>query len=366
MQNPASEWPSCSRWLENYSTVDKIIRIRAYIQRWRENARNRPTERRKDWLSAKEVSAGRIFLIRLLQQAEFSTELKALKLRETVSSASALCRLSPFVDQDGLMRVGGHFQNAFLSEKENHPIILPGKHHVTRLIIRKAHMVTLHGGPTLVQSHLSRQFWIIRGRNVIRGVTRTCIQCVRHRAVTLEQQMGSFPAVRTRPARPFSFTGVDFAGPFHIKCSSGRGQKSFKGYVAIFVCLVVRAVHIELVSDLTSVAFLAAFRRFVARRGLCKVIYSDNGTTFQGADAELQRCFSESSAVRQEVAAALARDHVEWEYIPPRAPNFGGLWEANLKSFKVHLKLIFYSFLSKMSCNFYDSYISSYTKIVKI
>ena len=367
LQRPVSEWPSSSenfqteeearsaknafistvndiaeftKWLENFSSVDKIIRILAHVHRWRENAKKIPSDRQRLWLTAAEISAGRIFLIRLVQREEFGAELKALERRETLGSSSALCRLSPILDQHGLLRVGGRLQNAFLTEDEKHPIILPGKNIVTRLIIRKAHKVTLHGGPTIVQSHLSRQFWIVRGRNVIRGVVRACVQCARHRATTLEQQMGSLPAVRTRPARPFSYTGVDFAGPFSIKCSAGRGQKSFKGYVAIFVCLVIRAVHLEVVSDLTSVAFLAAFRRFVARRGLCKVIYSDNGTSFQGADSELQRLFGETSAMRQEVAAALAGDQVEWKYIPPRAPNFGGLWEANVKSFKFHLKRV--------------------------
>lgn len=108
----------------------------------------------------------------------------------------------------------------------------------------------------------------------------------------------------------------------------------------MFVCLVVKAIHLEVVSDYTSAAFLAAFRRFVARRGLCKVIYSDNGTTFRGAETELQRLFDATSSLSQQVAAEVAKDGVEWTYIPPRAPNFGGLWEANVKSVKYHLQRV--------------------------
>ena len=138
------------------------------------------------------------------------------------------------------------------------------------LHIRKAHLITLYGGATLVQSSLSRQFWIVRRRNTIPGIIHRCAGCVRQNTVTLEQQMGPLPAVRTRPARPFTYTEVDFTGPFFFKTSLGRGLKCRKGYVAVFVCLVVKAVHLEVVSDLTC----AAFRRFFARRGLCQVVYS--------------------------------------------------------------------------------------------
>ena len=326
-------------WLSKFSSFDKLLHVAAYIYRWRSRilAHSIP---RSTWLSAYELSRGRTYIFRLVQNEAFSSEIKELEKKETVSSSSPLFRLSPFIDQDRLLRVGGRLQSSFLSEDEKHPIVLPSKHPVTELVIRKAHLITLHGGPTLVQSHISRQYWIVKGRNFIRGVLRRCVQCARHNATTLEQQMGPLPAIRTRPARPFTYTGVDFAGPFLFKTSPGRGLKAFKGYVAVFICMVIKAVHLEVVSDLTTAAFLAAFRRFVARRGLCQVVYSDNGTNFQGAEAELGRLFSKTSAMSQEIAEAIALDGVSWSFIPPRAPNFGGLWEANVKSFKTHLRKV--------------------------
>jgi len=75
---------------------------------------------------------------------------------------------------------------------------------------------------------------------------------------------------------PFLNTGIDYAGPYYIKCSKSRGQKTYKGYIAVFVCMATKAIHLEVVSDLTSDAFLAAIRRFIARRGKCAAIYSDN------------------------------------------------------------------------------------------
>ena len=152
--------------------------------------------------------------------------------------------------------------------------------------------------------------------------------------------MAPLPKARVTPARPFHITGLDYAGPFAIRTSKGRGQRSSKGYVAIFTCFATKAVHIEVVSDYSSRTFLLAFRRFVARRGLCHTIVTDNGTTFQGADTELRRAFQQTAGRSQEIADAIRADGVTWTFIPPRAPHFGGLWEAAVKSFKHHFKRV--------------------------
>ncbi|KMQ87298.1 hypothetical protein RF55_13452 [Lasius niger] len=103
--------------------------------------------------------------------------------------------------------------------------------------------------------------------------------------------MGSLPKARVTAARPFQHSGVDYAGPFKILPIVGRGQRTFKAYVVLFVCLSTRAIHLELVNDYTSGAFLAALKRFSARRGLPLILYSDNGTNFKGAEHELVRAF---------------------------------------------------------------------------
>ena len=152
--------------------------------------------------------------------------------------------------------------------------------------------------------------------------------------------MAPLPAERLLPSRPFSITGLDYAGPIPILFSKGRGAKTTKGYVAIFICLVVKAIHIEIVSDLSSDAFIAAFSRFTARRGLCSTIFSDNGTTFRGADAMLRQLFKKTSVFSQEMFTYFANQGLEWKFIPPRAPHFGGLWEAAVRSFKYHLRRV--------------------------
>ena len=138
--------------------------------------------------------------------------------------------------------------------------------------------------------------------------------------------MAPLPASRFTPTRPFHTTDLDYAGPFMLCTLKRRGQRAFKGYVAIFTSFVTRATHIEVVSDYAAKTFLLAFHRFVSRRGLCFQIHSDNGTTFQGADAELRRLFQETSSFSQEVKEAVQADGVQWTFIPPRAPHFGSLW----------------------------------------
>ncbi|CAK1595921.1 unnamed protein product [Parnassius mnemosyne] len=148
--------------------------------------------------------------------------------------------------------------------------------------------------------------------------------------------MGSLPAVRCTPARPFLHSGVDYAGPINIRTSKGRGYHAYKGYICVFVCMVTRAIHLEAVSDLSTQGFLAAFRRFVSRRGHCSQIWSDNGTNFVGAAREL----NDLKSIQQSVAQQVEAEGTQWHFIPPHAPHFGGLWEAAVKSAKHHLKRV--------------------------
>ncbi|XP_076301442.1 uncharacterized protein LOC143219323 [Lasioglossum baleicum] len=143
----------------------------------------------------------------------------------------------------------------------------------------------------------------------------------------------------TRAERAFLHCGVDYAGPIPVRTTSGRGHKSTKAYIALFVCMTTRAVHIELVGSYTTAAFMACYDRFSSRRGLPVAMYSDNGTTFQGADREVTAAFR--AATRDPtVRNMLASDQVAWHFIPPSAPHFGGLWEAGIRSLKYHLKRV--------------------------
>lgn len=153
--------------------------------------------------------------------------------------------------------------------------------------------------------------------------------------------MADLPRPRVNPSRPFTNTGVDFTGHVDVKANRGRGVRTSKGYVAVFVCLVTKAVHLELVADLSTPAFLAAFRRMCARRGTPRHVYSDNGTNFVGANNILKR---EYRAIIDTIDNSFIKNinelGVTWHFNAPAWPNAGGLWEAAVKSMKFHLKRV--------------------------
>ncbi|XP_029159097.1 uncharacterized protein LOC114931284 [Nylanderia fulva] len=179
-----------------------------------------------------------------------------------------------------MIRVGERLENSPLTYSEKHPIILAKGSHLALLLVRDAHLCTLYGGHQLTRSVLARTYWIIHSSSLIRSEIHRCVRCVRFRGKALQQQMGQLPADRVRAGRPFLSTGVDYAGPIQLRASKGRGQQSFKGYICLFACLSTKAVHLETVYDLTTEAFLAAFRRFVARQGHCARLVSDHRTNF--------------------------------------------------------------------------------------
>ncbi|XP_046431251.1 uncharacterized protein LOC124185009 [Neodiprion fabricii] len=152
--------------------------------------------------------------------------------------------------------------------------------------------------------------------------------------------MGQLPQSRVTQSRPFLYSGVDYAGPFSIRASRGREAKSCKGYIVIFICFTTSAVHLELVSDYTTEAFIAAYKRFTSRRGICASIASDCGTNLVGADSELRRLLAASSKEFADIANILASHGTQWRFNPPSAPHFGGKWEAGVKSVKFHLKRV--------------------------
>nr|XP_022906719.1 uncharacterized protein LOC111418409 [Onthophagus taurus] len=139
--------------------------------------------------------------------------------------------------------------------------------------------------------------------------------------------MADLPTFRVQQLRAFTTVGVDYAGPFITTTHKYRGVKTFKSYICIFVCASTKAVHLELVSELTSDAFIAALRRFISRRGSCTTIFSDRGTNFVGA-------YNQLTKLAQDAGGELG---IQWLFNPPASPHFNGLTEAGVKSVKTHL-----------------------------
>ncbi|XP_070169700.1 uncharacterized protein [Polyergus mexicanus] len=320
------------------STWKKLIRVTARVQRFINNLKCRATNTNVNTtcLSAAELKEASLFWLHYVQQRHFPSEIQALNDKSLLPRSSSLLSLYPFLGKDKLIRLGGRIDHSSLSYDERHPIILP-KHRISDLLIAQAHKASLHGGTQLMLRILRQNYWIISARTSVKSLIRSCVKCVRERARTSQQLMGNLPQPRVTPSAPFSHTGVDYAGPMNIFPSVGRGQRSKKYYVAVFICLSTKAVHLEYVDDYATNGFLSAFRRFASRRGLPSDMYSDNGTNFQGADRELNTTFQRLVA-DPPIQDAIANDNIKWHFIPPSAPHFGGLWEAGVKGLKFHLK----------------------------
>lgn len=169
---------------------------------------------------------------------------------------------------------------------------------------------------------------------MVKSIIHRCLPCVRYRATPAYQLMGNLPAIRTVPSRPFAKSGVDYAGPYQIRKSPGRGSVAFKGYIVIFICMAVKAAHLELVSDYSTQAFLAAYRRLISRRGHSSNIYSDQGPNSVGAANEIRNLFKKSSASMQGITHTLASNSTRWHFIPAASAHHGEVWEATVKSTK--------------------------------
>ncbi|GFW23809.1 hypothetical protein TNCV_4496861 [Trichonephila clavipes] len=217
------------------------------------------------------------------------------------------------------------------------------EHSISELLIKEQHIAHLHAGPTLLAHVLRQSHWIVGSRKLINKCIRKCLKCNKFKtSTTTPQLMGNLPKHRVTLERPFFSCGIDYAGPVLIKCNKGRGTKSTKGYIALFVCLATKAVHIEAVGDLTTDSFIAALRRFSARRGAPRHIYSDNGTNFVGARRKLDeiRKLWLSLPTNEAISYYLSKSSIDWHFIPPSSPHFGGIWESGIRSVKFHLKRV--------------------------
>nr|XP_042903892.1 uncharacterized protein LOC122270483 [Parasteatoda tepidariorum] len=333
--NVAERNENINNFLNRYSSFTRLVRITAYCLRFLKNCKD--TNRKRDNLSTFELQNATQVLVKCVQSIEFSSEIKCLKNKQPIPQNSKIISLNVFMDDNGLMRVGGRLKFSELTESQKYQMLLPKSHHLTQLIIEHFHNKSLHSG---VQTtlYLIRQFyWIPSGQDRVRRFIHKCLTCFKTKTQTINQKMGNLPKDRIVPSRPFDKVGLDFAGPILTKPNLKRSKVVIKSYIAIFICFSTKATHFEVVSDLTTDAFLACLRRFISRRSKPSIIWSDNASNFKGArnvlNSMLELCQSNS------VQNFNAEEGIQWHFTPPASPNFGGLWEANIKSMKILLKV---------------------------
>jgi hypothetical protein len=330
--------------LELFSSYRKTVKVTAMIYRFYNNCRNKlkGDPLKSGRISSEELLAADICLLRCVQLEAFSDEVKSLRSKSNLKKDSKLLVFAPFLDGDGLLRVGGRISRAPIPVDQKHPILLPKGHPYTTLLIRCFHEENLHAGTQFILCFLRRRYWVLNGRNAVKKVIHSCIQCFRKRPKLIEQYMSDLPEVRLERSPVFMKTGVDFCGPFMIKANP-RGTIKTKAWISVFQCLVTRSIHLELASGMSSEDFINVLYRFVSRRGFISDMYSDNGTNFVGANNDLKEYYDWFSSQENfnEISKWCDIRGIKWHFIPPSAPHMGGTWESAVKLVKTLLPEVY-------------------------
>ncbi len=316
--------------LLNIGEWGKLLRVVAWCRRVK--------TRKKGTLQMEELKKAEQALVGLMQRTSFQGTLQDLKTIGRITPKSSVEALMPFLDQDSLIRAGSRLQKMeHLPYSVKFPIIIPKDHPFTRLLIEATHRKLLHAGSQHTLNNIQQQYKIVRGTNLVRGVVKGCIICRRKRARPTTQLMAPLPDFRLPQHRvdPFSATALDAAGPFYMKETKGGDIK--KVYFALFTCLVYRAVHLEPLFTMSAASFLQAFDRFCARRGVPARVISDNGTNFTAAAAEIKKLWKK--AAREFYKEQ--RPQIQWDFLPPYAPHFGGVHERMVGATKTALYHVF-------------------------
>lgn len=314
-----------------HSKLTYLQRIVAYILRFINNLKLKQNKTLGP-LTQKELQISLNYIIKAAQIEMFPEEYNLLQSNKSLPRKNRLISLTPFLDSDGLIRVGGRLDNSPYDYNVKHPILLCSKHHFTKILFEMLHKRLLHAGPQLLLANVRQTYWPLGGRNLSKSILKNCVICFRHKAQGTQPIMGQLPAHRTTLEFPFINSSVDYSGPILIADRRGRGCKLIKSYLCIFVCLAVKAVHLELVTSLTKESYMAALNRFIARRGKPRTILSDNGTNFIGASNELRALLQNA-----DLASSIADEGIEFSFTPPYSPHFNGIAEAAVRSTKNHL-----------------------------
>ncbi|KRY33071.1 hypothetical protein T03_6110, partial [Trichinella britovi] len=272
--------------------MERLVRITAYCCRFLANARTHAGERKiRARLSLPELQDAEKRWARAIQADAFPVS-KTASGPIPMRAGDPLAALSPFVDTEGLLRVGGRLSRTALPWCHRHPLLLPRNGPVVELIVRRTHESELHAGLNQTLAALRRRFWVVRGRQAVKRCIRACIICRKHDARPFCPLMSDLPPERVTPSFPFNRVGLDFAGPLYVKDEHRPAQKA---YICLFTCMVTRAVHLEVV-----------------------VIHTDNFRTFKQADSFIRDLLRGNSAgkIREE----LAMRQIEWKYSTDRAP----------------------------------------------
>ena len=315
--------------VSQFSTLSKLLSVTAYVLRFVHNLRK--PSKKTGALTPSELHNARNEWIKNCQQVTYHKEISSMLSKS--SPRTALVRqLRLFFDNTGVLCCGRRIHNAPVSESAKFPHLLPPKDPFTELLICDAHVRQLHAGVNSTLTALRLWYWIPAGLQRVKKAISRCVTCKKISGLPYDlPDPPPLPKSRLQQAEPFTVTGVDFTGALHIR-EAGVQRKV---YICLFTCAATRAVHLEVVADLSVQTFLLAYRRFAARKSVPLQTISDNASTYLSAAEELTELFQSQS-----LKESLSRQGINWQFIPKRAPWHGGFWERLIGLTKTALKKV--------------------------
>lgn len=316
--------------ISKYSSLLTVQRIVAWICRFINVKFNRQNNCLKGELIPMELQHAEVLLCKMVQKAVFQDELSELRQGKNVSRSSHIHKLTPVLDDDGVIRLSGRLRRSLVvTESAKQPIILPKDHVFTKLVVLYYHQKMKHQNVKTIVNEIQQKFWVPNLKSAVNKGKRECLICRHRLAKPVDPLMGELPFDRINAyIRPFTYTGLDYFGPYHVTI----GRRTEKRWVALFTCMTIRAVHLELAENLTTDSCLLCIRNFVNRRGVPIRIRSDNGTNFIGASKEIQEAINNLDHDR--ITAELSTNNIEWKFNCPENPHAGGSWERLVQSVK--------------------------------
>ena len=321
------------------------VRI-AWLQKFVRSLRHKPNLK-CDKITVNDLQNAELTIFKYVQNKYFPTEMQCILKNKNLPKSSSLRKLTPFIDVDGVLRVGGRLANFNVCYDVRHPIILPSTPYVITLFVQNVHRQVGHLGRESILSVLRSRYWLLSGNSLARKIVNNCLSCRKYQAKVSKQLMADLPSPRVTCNLPaFSHVGVDYFGPFYV----AHGRKTEKRYGVIFSCMSSRAIHLETSYSLSTDSFICSLRRFICRRGNVLSITSDNGTNLTGGNRELRESIREWNG--KCIESWLKQKGISWHFNPPYASHFGGFFEREIRS----VRKVLTSLLNEQPIKLNDEY----------
>ena len=313
-----------------YSSLVRLLRITAWLLRFLQKARKQKVQTGE--LKAIEIKKAKILWIKFIQKANFPGAFNTTS--GNANKKDHKNQLGIQLHDDGLLRCHGRMVHAEIPDDAIYPILLPKRSYFTSLLIREYHQKLFHSGVSHTLAQLRNEYWIPQGRAEVKKAIHGCGICKRFQGGPFKlPSMSPWPRKKVAKCAPFTYTGLDYFGPLYIQNKSSKE----KVWVCLFTCVTVRAIHLELINDMTAEQFLLARRRFIARRGKPTQIILDNAPQFKLAKTAIDKAWKETIS-NHEVQSYNANQGIEWNFIVELAPWMGGFYERLVGTVKGALK----------------------------